>query len=69
MSDELGGRTSYGSATKKKSGPTDASKGSGELLDGLRPGYLSKVGLRAEALLKQHGHLHHGVRAHREVET
>ncbi len=34
MSDELGGRTSYGSATKKKSGSTGASKGSGKVATG-----------------------------------
>ncbi len=34
MSDELGGRTSYGSSTKKKSTSTSASKGSGKVATG-----------------------------------
>lgn len=34
MSDELGGRTSYGSSTKKKSASTGGSKGSGKVATG-----------------------------------
>lgn len=34
MSDELGGRTSYGSSTKKKSTSTAGSKGTGKVATG-----------------------------------